>query len=216
MIIFFCILALADLVFNFALVSRCISDLRASKSDDFCRILSFVSHLAELLSACFTAHFTIQRFIAVRFPLSVFVEKNIHLLHYVIVSLFIVSGISYCFVLTKKGFYENCEEELDLNWFISDALLSFVIPFTIIAILNLLIIFHLRKTSRNHQGLSFSKRPKKDILPLHPRKRNSISFDSVSTSRASENTIVRNMKVLQKKNFFLVLQQEGRTNLVLS
>jgi hypothetical protein len=196
MFVFFCILALADLLFNLALVSRCINDIYGSSSDNFCQILSFLSHLAELLSACFTAHFTIQRFIAVRFPLSVFVEKNIHFLHYIIVTLFILFGISYCFGLIKHNVYESCQEELQLNWFISDALLSFVIPFIIIAILNLLIIFHLRKTSRNNQQLAFSKRTKKDVLQLNPRNKNSISYESSSQSRMSENMTGANIKVI--------------------
>jgi len=193
----FCILALADLLFNLALVSRCISDIYGSSSDNFCRVLSFLSHLAELLSACFTAHFTIQRFIAVRFPLSVFVEKNIHFLHYIIVTLFLLFGISYCVGLIKSNPYdESCQEELYLNWFISDALLSFVIPFIIIAILNLLIIFHLRKTSRNNQQLAFSKRTKKEVLQLNPRNKSSISCDSSSQSRVSENITGANIKVI--------------------
>ena len=126
-------------------------------------------------------------------------EKNIHLLHYFIVTLFILLGISYCFALTKYAKYEHCHEELGLNWFISDALLSFVIPFTIIAILNLLIIFHLRKTSRNNARLSVKKRPKKEMLPLNPRKKSSVSCDSNSTGRLSENISARNHKVLFKR-----------------
>jgi hypothetical protein len=190
-------LAGTDLLFNLTLVSRCISDLWSPSSDNFCRLLSFLSHLAELLSACFTVHFTIQRFIAVRFPLSIFIEKNIHLLHYLVVTLFLIFGISYCAALTYNNRYENCEEELQLSWFISDALSSFVIPFMIIAILNLLIIFHLRKTSRNNQQVSYRKRAGKDeILPLNTRrKRSSFSYDSNSMSRLSQHTTVSNNKV---------------------
>jgi hypothetical protein len=178
------------------LVSRCVIDFTQSNDEYFCRLLAFISHLAELLSACFTAHFTIQRFIAVRFPLSVFIEKNIHFLHYIIVTLFLLFGISYCFGLIRYNDYESCQEELQLNWFISDALLSFVIPFIIIAILNLLIIFHLRKTSRNNQQLAFSKRTKKEVLQLNPRNKNSISCDSSSQSRVSENITGANIKVI--------------------
>jgi len=193
---FFLFLALTDLLFNLTLVSRCIIDLTLSISDNFCQVLAFLSHLAELLSACFTVHFTIQRFIAVRFPLSVFIEKNIHLLHYGIVTLFILLGISYCFALIKQNDYDSCQEELHLNWFLSDALLSFVLPFTIIAIINLLIIFHLRKTSRNNQQLSFTKRSKKENLPLNQRKKLSISYDSNSHLRLSDNSSGPNIKVV--------------------
>ncbi len=189
-------LALTDLLFNLTLVSRCIIDLTLSISDNFCQVLAFLSHLAELLSACFTAHFTIQRFIAVRFPLSVFIEKNIHLLHYCIVTLFILLGISYCFALVKNNVYEYCQEELHLSWFLSDALLSFVLPFIIIAILNLLIIFHLRKTCRNNRQLSFTKRSNKGNLPLNQRKKLPVLYDSNSQLRLSDNSSGPTIKVV--------------------
>ena len=192
----YCILALADLLFNFALVSHRIRGFLDLNSDTFCRLLSFLSHLAELLSACFTAHFTIQRFVAVRFPLSVFVEKNIHLLHYIIVTLFILFGGIFCVALVTQNKYDTCEEDLYLNWFILDALLSFVIPFTIIAILNLLIICHLRKTSRNNQQLSVRTQTKKENVRLYPRKNYSTSSFSSFQSRLSSNKRVPNSKVL--------------------
>ena len=189
-----CFLGAADLLFNLTLVSFCINKLSGLNSDSFCRFLSFCSHLAELSSACFTAHFTIQRFIAVRFPLSVFMEKNVHILHYVIESLIILFGVTYCLLLIMNNRYEHCREQLASNWFISDALLSFVIPFIIIATLNLLIIFHLRKTSRKNQQLSsLNKRTKREPLPLNTRKKSSISFDS--QSRSSELNISLNPKV---------------------
>jgi hypothetical protein len=171
-------------------------------SINFCQLLAFVSHLAELLSACFTVHFTVQRFIAVRFPLSVFIEKNIHLLHYCIVSFFIITGVLYCYMLVKVNGYDDCQEDLRLSWFLSDALSSFVIPFIIIATLNLLIIFHLRKTCRDKQQLSFNKRPKREYLSLSRRKNYSISYDSSSHSRFSDNFSGPNIKVIiyTKKN----------------
>ncbi|CAF1098676.1 unnamed protein product [Rotaria sordida] len=187
-------LATTDLLFNLALVSRCLNDLIELDSDLFCRLLSFFSHLAELLSACFTVHFTIQRFIAVKFPLSAFIERRIQFLHYIILILFILLGISYCLMLIKNNHYENCQEELNLNWFISDALSSFVIPFTIIAVLNLLIIFHLRKTSRNNKQLSYKKRSNRNILTLNSVRKSTGSFDSISQTKLSEITTVLNTK----------------------
>lgn len=194
-------LATTDLLFNLTLVTRCILDLTVSKSVHFCEVLAFLSHLAELLSACFTVHFTIQRFIAVRFPLSVFIEKNIHLLHYCIVTLFILLGASYCFALIKKNDYENCQEELDINWFYSDAILSFVVPFTTIAILNLLIIFRLRKTYQKSQQLSFTKRPTKNLGKFNSKNKYSISYDSHSHLRLSDNSSGPNIKVTNKYLF---------------
>ena len=194
--LFLSLLASTDLLFNFSLVSRCIIDLALPTSIHFCELLAFASHLAELLSACFTVHFTVQRFIAVRFPLSVFIEKNIHLLHYCIVTFFILMGVSYCFALVRRNGYEDCEEDLRLSWFLSDAILSFVIPFISIATLNLLIIVRLRKKSRNNRHLSVTKRPKKEFVSLNRRKSYFMSWDSSSHSRISENSLGPNTRVI--------------------
>ncbi|CAF3004253.1 unnamed protein product [Rotaria sp. Silwood2] len=202
-------LALTDLLFNFTLVSRCINDLTQSNHAQLCRLLSFLSHLAELLSACFTVHFTIQRFIAVKFPLSVFIERKNHFLHYFILTLFISFGISYCSLLVTKTHYDNCQEELHLNWFLSDALSSFVIPFTIIAILNLLIIFHLRKTCQNNQQFSYIKRSKKNLLPSNSKRKSIISFDSISQAKLSETTTVPMIKI---SNIQLSANEETKDN----
>lgn len=208
----FYILAMTDLLFNLTLVSRCIIDL-TSNVDNFCQVLAFLSHLAELLSACFTVHFTIQRFIAVRFPLSVFIEKNIHFLHYGIVTLFLLTGIAYCVVLIKKNDYTNCREGLHLIWFLSDAFLSFVIPFIIIATLNLLIIFQLRKTSRNNHQLSFTKKFRKESLPLNQKKKFSISYDSNSNLRTSDTSSGPNIKVIIPTIKLLLLSTEQKRSL---
>lgn len=160
--------ALTDLLFNFTLICRCINDFIDFNGENLCRLLSFLSHLAELLSACFTAQFTAQRFIAVRFPLSVFIEKRIHLIHYFIVSLLILFGVVYCFALVSNNSYDNCHEELDLIWFISDALFSFLIPFTLIIVLNFLIILHLKKSFRGNPLFRFRPQQQNENNTLAP------------------------------------------------
>lgn len=190
-------------MFNFTLVSRCISDLTHSNSEQLCRLLAFLSHLAELLSACFTAHFTAQRFIAVRFPLSVFMEKRIHLIHYFIVLFLIVFGILYCLALVGYNQYDICHEELYLKWFISDALLSFLIPFTIITILNILIISHLKKSFHRNSQFRFGKRhlQSTEIFPLNFRKKTSSSssyetpLQKTSRGRSFGNGSIDNVRV---------------------
>ncbi len=175
-------LALTDLLFNFTLVSRCINDLIQSNRGQLCRLLAFLSHLAELLSACFTAHFTAQRFMAVRFPLSVLIEKKIHLVHYLIVSLFIIFGIIYCLALVEYNGYDDCHEELQLKWFISDALSSFLIPFAIITILNILIIMHLKKGFQNNQQFRFPRRRQSSSQNLSLNLRTKSSYELTLSS----------------------------------
>ncbi|CAF3589152.1 unnamed protein product [Adineta steineri] len=206
-------LALTDLLFNFMLVCRCINDITKSNSEQLCRLLSFLSHLAELLSACFTAQFTAQRFIAVRFPLSVFIEKKIHLIHYLVVSLFIICGLIYCVSLVQNNAYDGCHEELDLTWFLSDALLSFLIPFTIIAILNVLIINHLKKGFQNNQQFRFTRRKEQsEISPISFRKKPSSPYE-FSLNRRFRSKIYENMALSTSKG--TILQKQPVDGLVL-
>ena len=175
-------LALTDLLFNCTLISRCISDLTHSNGEQLCRLLSYLSHLAEFLSACFTAHFTAQRFIAVRFPLSVFMEKKIHLIHYFIIGFFLLFGILYCLALVSFNRYDVCHEELDLKWFLSDALLSFLVPFTIITILNILIISHLKKNLHHNSHFRFGQRhlhPTESFSQKYRKKTSSLSSSEI-------------------------------------
>ncbi|CAF1071817.1 unnamed protein product [Rotaria sordida] len=206
-------LALTDLLLNFTLVSRCINDLTQSNNEQLCRLLSFVSHLAELLSACFTAQFTAQRLIAVRFPLSVFAEKKIHLIHYLVVTLFIILGITYCLALVKTNEYDNCHEELDLNWFISDALLSFLIPFTIIIILNILIIFYLKKRFQNNPQYRFKKRKQQqqqsEVISLNFRKRSSSPYEVTFNTNFQPN-IYNNINISNSQHS--ILQTHSNNN----
>jgi hypothetical protein len=110
-------------------------------------MISFLSHLAELLSACYTVSFTIQRYAAVRYPLKAAVGRRSS----PIISLLIIFFLSalFCFVLSYQNLYVECHEELHLRWFIADALFSFVIPFFLILIFNIFIVNFIRKHSRS-------------------------------------------------------------------
>jgi hypothetical protein len=68
-----------------------------------------------------------------------------------IISLLILLLLSslFCFALSHQNTYVNCHEELQLIWFIADALFSFVIPFFLILVFNILIVNFIRKHSRS-------------------------------------------------------------------
>jgi hypothetical protein len=138
-------LALSDLLFNFALLIRGIHDIVHGGSDRLCLVISFLSHLAELLSACYTVSFTIQRFTAVRYPFEAAAQRHSSPITS-LVFIFIFSAI-FCFALTSRNAHIDCHEELQLYWFIADALCSFVIPFSLILIFNILIVNFIRKHS---------------------------------------------------------------------
>ncbi|CAF3889885.1 unnamed protein product [Rotaria sordida] len=160
-------LALSDLLFNIALIIRGIHDIVKGNSDHLCLIISFLSHLAELLSACYTVSFTIQRYLAVRYPFKTAVHRRsspfISLLFIFILSLI------FCFMLSYKNTYVDCHEELQLGWFIADAFISFVIPFSIILIFNILIVNFIRQHSRSPINIQSTLLRKKKKLKTKDR-----------------------------------------------
>jgi hypothetical protein len=88
-----------------------------------------------------------MRFTAVRYPLQAATERRSS----PIISLIVIfiGSISFCIVLSRSNQYVQCHEELLLGWFIADALTSFVVPFSLILIFNLLIISLIRKNARS-------------------------------------------------------------------
>ena len=166
-----------------------------SKLNIFCRLLSFLSHLAEFLSAGFTFDFTTQRYIPIRSPFNVLVEKENHPRHYFTTTILVLFRVLYCLALTIENNYENCQEELYLSWFISDAVLTCVIPLVPIVILNALIVFHLRKISRNNPPLPLLKEAKKEISLSDSRKNNIALVNLNSKSGVTKNMTVSTCKV---------------------
>jgi len=143
---FYC-LALSDLVHNVALLITVLHSFIDGQIESICTAIIFLSHLAELLSACFTALFTIQRYAAVRYPFQAALQNQpspiISLL------LIFVSSVFFCSVLSNVGTCTEGNKEIPLNWYIADALSSFIIPFSLILIFNILIVSFIRKHGRS-------------------------------------------------------------------
>jgi len=59
--------------------------------------------------------------------------------------LIFISSILFCFALVFKNTHVGCHPELQLRWFIADALVSFIIPFTLIVIFNIRTVILIRK-----------------------------------------------------------------------
>lgn len=154
-------LALSDLLLNIALLIRVVHDVFGGKVGHLCSAISFLSHLAELLSAAFTVLFTIQRYAAVRYPLQTAVQRHSSPIASLVVIL--LFSLMFCSVLLHSNEHIECHEELQLRWFVVDALVSFIIPFTLIFIFNILIINLIRTHARAPLALTTSKirrRPK--------------------------------------------------------
>ena len=136
-------LALSDLLFNVSLLCRGIQDVLRQHSQQFCMVISFLSNLAELLSALYIVSFTIQRYLAVHHPFQAAMQsRSSPLLS--LISIFIAS-FAFCFLIATRGSYDDCQEDLSLTWFTADAVFSFAIPFFLIALFNILIIFSIRR-----------------------------------------------------------------------
>lgn len=139
--------ALSDLLFNIALLCRGIQDLIKEPPERFCVIISFLSHLAELLSALYIVSFTIERYMAVHHPLQVVTQRQTSPLISSIV-IFICS-LLFCAMISTRASYDDCHEDLSLFWFSADAVVSFVIPSSFILIFNVLIALSIRQHSQS-------------------------------------------------------------------
>lgn len=159
-------LALSDLLFNLALLIRGTHDTVLKRTGRSCSVISFLSHLAEVLSAWYTVSFTIQRFVAVHYPFQAAARD--HSSRLISLLLVFLVSVSFCFSLTYYAQYVDCTEELTLGWFIADAALSFVIPFALILLFNILINISIRKHLRSpisvHAILLRRRSPAKNIF----------------------------------------------------
>ena len=178
MLISFLFVALSDLLFNIALLIRAIHDISKRRSNRLCIIVSFLSHVAELLSACYTVSFTIQRYTAVRYPLKV--AANHHSSPLISLLIIFLCSIIFCLILSSVNPYIDCHEELRLTWFIADALLSFVIPCLLIVLFNILIVKFIRKHSRSQISVQST---------LNRKKKSSKKINQDETCLTENNTI---------------------------
>ncbi|CAF4549334.1 unnamed protein product, partial [Rotaria socialis] len=171
-------LALSDLVHNIALLIRVIHDVIDGKIEYICIAISFLSHLAELLSACFTVLFTVQRYAAVRYPLQAAFRTRSSPIAFLL-PVFICS-IIFCIALSYFNLYIHCHEELKLSWFFADALLSFIIPFSLILIFNILIVNLIRKHARSPFTAQAT------LLPANRRAKNNIRYKFRKNNHSKE------------------------------
>lgn len=74
-------------------------------------------------------------------------------------------NLIFCITLSYSNAYIDCHEELKLGWFIADALLSFIIPFSLILIFNIRIVRLIQQHARSSiTQQSIILRPQKRLL----------------------------------------------------
>lgn len=131
----------------------------------FCVIISFLSHLAELLSALYIVSFTIQRYTAVHHPLRSVTQSHSSAL--ISLLLILIFSLLFCTMISSRASYADCYEDLSLFWFIADAVVSFLIPSSLILIFNILIALSMREHSRlliSTQSILAKRRRSKSLL----------------------------------------------------
>ncbi|XP_076049470.1 FMRFamide receptor-like [Oratosquilla oratoria] len=136
-----------------------------------CQLIIYLGSVSSSLSVWLTVAFTIERFIAVQYPLQRPTMCTVRRAKTIIVVLFSFSAFIHVYVFVTAGMeYEEGEvfpvcdlrkgyKELMniINWL--DTLMTLVIPFIMIVIMNTLIARQLIKFSRRHR--------QRDVLRLH-------------------------------------------------
>lgn len=128
-----------------------------------CQTTVYITHVCSFLSANFTLSFTLQRFVAVTFPLhaNTIISSRSSTIN--VVLLILIGGgfysISFFLTNTREGICREDEQySLLFPFLIVDTCLTFVIPFVFIVVFNCGIVYKLRKRKKFEQNFSKSNK----------------------------------------------------------
>jgi len=119
----------------------------------FCQTTVYITHICSFLSASFTLSFTVQRFVAVIFPLhaNTIISNRASLINILVLSFLACGYYTFSFFVTKlvKG---QCREDENhpalFPLLLIDTCLTFIIPFICILLCNCAIVYRLRNRKR--------------------------------------------------------------------
>ena len=150
-------LAVTDLVFILILFVALLDELHAPvMTIPVCMLTIYISHIASFLSSNFTLAYTTHRLIAVLFPIkaTTFLKQRTNRILALTLLVLACSFYSISFSVTTTKFRSNstnivyCEEDrnnsLILPFLILDTLFTFIIPFSLITFMNLVIVYKLQ------------------------------------------------------------------------
>ncbi len=125
-----------------------------------CQVTVYITHVCSFLSASFTLSFTLQRFVAVIFPLhaNTIISNRSSIINIFILLCFGCSFYSFSFFLTDLSAGQCRENEKYPALFpllIVDTCLTFVLPFIFILLFNCAIVYKLQ--NRKQFGNGFGK-----------------------------------------------------------
>lgn len=115
----------------------------------FCQITVYITHVCSFLSAAFTLSFTLQRFIAVLFPLhaNTIISTRSSIINIFLLIFISCTFYSFSFFVTNISHGQCREDESYPALFpllIVDICLTFALPFIFILLFNLAIVYKLR------------------------------------------------------------------------
>ena len=127
-----------------------------------CHITVYITHVCSFLSAAFTLSFTLQRFVAVLFPLhaNMIISNRSSIINITLLVAFACTFYSFSFFVTNISLGQCREDESYPVLFpllIVDICLTFVVPFIIILLCNFAIVYKLQ--SRKQFTNRFGKAP---------------------------------------------------------
>ncbi|UJR26422.1 hypothetical protein I4U23_007754 [Adineta vaga] len=119
----------------------------------FCQATVYITHVCSFLSANFTLSFTLQRFVAVLFPLhaNTIISSRSSTINILVLTLFACGFYSFSFFLTNIARGECREDETHAALYpllIFDTCFTFVLPFIFILLFNCAIVYKLRNRKR--------------------------------------------------------------------
>jgi hypothetical protein len=126
----------------------------------FCQSTVYITHVCSFLSAAFTLSFTLQRFVAVLFPLhaNTIISNRSSIINIILLVFISCTFYSFSFFVTNISHGQCREDESYPALFpllIADICLTFVLPFIFILVFNFGIVYKLQ--SRKKFANSFGK-----------------------------------------------------------
>ena len=150
-------LAVTDLVYILILIVAFLDELDVPiMTAPMCLLTVYLSHIASFLSSNFTLAYTSHRLIAVLFPIkaTTFLKQRTNRILTIALLLFACSFYSFAFSVTTTSYRSNstytvdCQQERDkpllFPFLALDTLFTFLIPFSLITLMNLAIVYKLQ------------------------------------------------------------------------
>lgn len=151
-------LAIVDFLYLFIIFLSIIDELTnymigLNRSLVLCQSTVYITHVCSFLSANFTLSFTLQRFVAVIFPLHAHkvISYRSSFINILVLLILACSFYSFSFFVTNVSSGQCREDETYPALFpllIVDTCLTFVLPFIFIVIFNCAIVYKLQQRKR--------------------------------------------------------------------